>query len=156
MNNKPKDIEAVSLIILSMFFFGCYVLPKATTINHSRRSAFIIAVIDSFINRNPSFDVVLCGDLNRLDIVDTCDGCKQIRNKPTYGYAEMDYMVFSTVLTSDPFDLSTIPNASPLRLPVVTDINCRNDSNIFRPVYNLRESQFASFLIAFPTVIVFF
>ena len=64
-------------------------------------SSSIIREIDYLLDTYTNFDIVLCGDLNRFDINDICQNLNLVNcnNKPTYGKAELDYILLSRELS---------------------------------------------------------
>ena len=122
------------------------------TTSHDSVSRFLIETIDSLLNRYPTFDVMLCGDFNRLKVDDICSNCNlyNLHNQTTYGDAELDYVLISesaasfyTVCKVDPIDISAVSHASLLAIPAVVK---QNNLNLSRPFYDLRSSNVRYFV----------
>ena len=56
-----------------------------------------LSSIDEILNEFPQLEVMLCGDLNRLDvsIVKKALSLTDLHGKPTYGEAQLDYILMS-------------------------------------------------------------
>ena len=112
----------------------------------------MIDFIDSFLEKFPFCDIILCGDMNRLNTRLICSNCnlKNLHKKPTYGNAELDYILISeslsisyTIYGSAPIDSSSTPHISLLGIPKSVRLN---DMKITRPLFDLRSSNIDNFL----------
>ena len=65
-------IECVAVILKSsrLLLVTCYVSPVPGVSHQAISSQFLISVIDDFLNVNPSFSIIICGDLNRFYVSD--------------------------------------------------------------------------------------
>ncbi|MEL7307751.1 MAG: endonuclease/exonuclease/phosphatase family protein [Pseudomonadota bacterium] len=150
---KPNDIEAVAVKISpKLLVIGCYVPPQAVNNNHCVVKEFIIDLIDDALNEDSSLEVILCGDFNRLNVNDICRHCNlvNLNEKPTYGNAELDYILLSedlaanyTVCTAEPIDNSSTPHVSLLATQASSQGKCLR---IQRKVFDLRDSNVSNFL----------
>lgn len=155
--NKPLDIEcvAVNLSQSHILLLGCYIPPVFAAQNGHLVSSFIIGEIDRFLSAVPtlSYDVVLCGDFNRLNMSTICLNCDlvNIHRSPTYGSAELDYILISeslkdkySITTNAPFDFSKVPHLSLLASPK----SCKMSPTpiVYKPLYDLRKSYIEAFV----------
>ena len=113
---------------------------------------FIVNQIDEVLNKNPILDVVLCGDFNRLNTSFITTSCNlvNLHCRPTYGSAELDYILLSEELSSkytisiaEPIDTSTLPHVSLLATPILVQRECPCTQ---RYVMDLRRSNVSGFL----------
>ena len=154
---RHGDIEALLLNLLSckILFLVMYVPPLSSANNARDIIEYVTHVLDDALIDLPCNHVILCGDFNRLHVSDLCLGFNlvNIHNKPTYGPAELDYILFSKELSKHysvsqftPIDQSKVPHVSLLATP---QRQIKNQHNIIRKVYDLRSSNLAffSFLI---------
>ena len=154
ISEKPDGIELVALKMnnCKMLIIGCCIPPQIVTSSHDLVSRFLIDTVDSFLNEYPTFDVMLCGDFNRLKVENICSNCNlsNVHNQATYGDAELDYVLISesaasfySVFKVDPIDVSTVPHASLLAIPAVVR---QNQLHLSRPFYDLRASNIDHFV----------
>lgn len=151
--DKPHGVEAIAIRIKSnMLIIGAYVPPQIVLSNNERVSQFFIDFIDSFLNRNPLVDIILCGDFNRLKVDVVCNACNlvNLHNRPTYGAAELDYILISesaslsySVSETVPIDESKTPHKALIAKPSSA---AKSEIKIVRAVYDLRCSNVESFL----------
>ncbi|MEL7307471.1 MAG: reverse transcriptase family protein, partial [Pseudomonadota bacterium] len=135
-----------------MFVVGCYIPPQIVSSSHESLSRFLIELIDTLLNEHPHFDVMLCGDFNRLRTDFICRNCNllNIHNKCTYGNAELDYILISEnaassyfVSKADPIDVSVVHHASLLAVPKIVR---KSHLKVTRSVFDLRKSNVAAFV----------
>ena len=114
-------------------------------------SDFIIDFVDDFLQRFHFYEIVISGDLNRFNVHYICNSLnlRNNHNHPTYGDAELDYILLTDdladeycICTGVPFDRSTTPHYSLLATP---SMKCKNANVVYRKVYDLRESFIHSF-----------
>ena len=157
ISNKPEDIECAAVILRSsrILLLACYIPPVPAVSKHDVISLFFISIIDDFLNANPSFSIIICGDLNRFDISTICKNCDLINSYSgsTYGSVQLDYILISEKLShsyrvSDcvPFDFSSVPHKSLLATPFTSDYVSREFS-IPRSFFDLRESHVNDFVV---------
>ncbi|MEL7309366.1 MAG: endonuclease/exonuclease/phosphatase family protein, partial [Pseudomonadota bacterium] len=151
--DKPDEIEIVVVKLnCKLFVVGCYVPPHVVSRNSDNITRYIIDCIDSCLLDQPTFDVVLCGDFNRLKIETICRNCSlvNLHKQATYDKVELDYILFSesislfySVCKADPFDISSVSHASLLATPL-----CKSKSRWVLPrvVYDLRSSNVVNFV----------
>ena len=103
-----------------------YLPPVLATRENLAISEFIIREVDNILSQNAELDVILCGDLNRFDISLLCQNLNLVNNnnKPTYGEAELDYILLSESVSDSydvniaaPLDVSSVPHAFLLAHP---------------------------------------
>ena len=138
---------------LQIVFVALYVPPNQAVRASSSISDLLIDKIDNVMEIFPTFDVILCGDLNRLNISQLCISMN-LRNtfdRPTYGNSQLDYILLSDDLCSGytisefpPIDLSKTPHICLLAVPKSTH---RDATCVFRQVYDLRSSNVSSFVM---------
>jgi hypothetical protein len=153
LSGKPAGMEAVAIKLhCKMFILGCYIPPQVASSLCDSVSSFLIDTIDSLLNEYPTFDVILCGDFNRLRVSDICSHCNlfNLHNNTTYGDAELDYILVSENLVSNysvckasPIDVSSVPHASLLATPNNTR---RSQLYLPRQVFDLRASHVSAFI----------
>ena len=160
--NPPDEIECVILVLRScrLIILTIYIPPNAATKEYRKINDFIISSLDDILKKFPDFDVFLCGDFNHFDVTDVCSSFTllNLHNKPTYGSAELDYMLISedlgslySVSTCSPFDRSKVPHMS--LLASTKPVNkFSNSLRITRKVYDLRRSHVESFVSLVKTV----
>ncbi len=151
--DKPVGIEVVAIKLrCKMLVIEAYVPPQTVISNHETVSQFFIDLIGSFLDVNPLFDVILCGDFNRLHVDVICNACNLVNphRNPTYGSAELDYILISenaassySVSTTTPIDESKTPHLALLAMPR----HVTKDRLILtRAVYDLRSSNVEQFV----------
>lgn len=132
---------------LKMIVMALYLPPSIVNRLSSAIDGFIVASVDEQLLKNPQYDVVIAGDLNRFDVANVCCSLnlKNISNRPTYSNAELDYVLFSESLAVHyditlcaPFDRSKVPHLSLLASPQMK--SDKRTHNIVRRVYDLRSS----------------
>lgn len=152
VNVKPAGVEVVAVkLFCKMLIIGAYIPPQIVISNHEAVLQFFIDFIDSFLNANPLFEVMLCGDFNRLKMHVICNACNlvNLHNDPTYGSAELDYILISenavssySVSTATPIDESKTPHLALKATPCTG----KNKSMVLtRAVYDLRSSYVQEF-----------
>ena len=139
--------------VFQVVFVALYVPPNEAVRASSSISDLLIDKIDNVMEIFPNFEVILCGDLNRMDISQLCTSLnlRNIFNKPTYGNSQLDYILLSDDLCSDfsisdfpPIDLSKTPHLCLLAIP--KSKNC-DGLCVFHQVYDLRSSYVDSFVM---------
>ena len=153
MSEKPVGVEVVAVKLKSkMLLIGAYVPPQTVASHHNDVIQFFIHFIDTFLDQYPLYDVLLCGDLNRLKVDSICNSCNlvNIHNHATYGEAELDYILISESVVSSysvhrttPIDESSVPHLALLAIPTST---MKNNIHVSRVVYDLRSSNVQSFI----------
>lgn len=148
VKEKPNCIEVVAVkVINKLLIIGAYVPPQVVAASNEAVTRFFIDFVDSFLDSNPLFDVILCGDFNRLYVNNICNACNlvNLHKQPTYGSAELDYILMSenaaasyVVRQEVPIDESKTPHVSLMALPFYT--NQRNFKTS-HAVYDLRSSN---------------
>ena len=129
LNDKPSGIECVGVILRSsrVFLLACYVPPIPAVSQKACISQFFITVVDEFLNANPTFSIIICGDFNRFDVSDVCKNCNLVSgfSGSTYGPVQLDYVLISENLSSKytvnadmPFDFSSVPHKSLFAVPL--------------------------------------
>ncbi len=126
----PPDngIECLLLLLTSckVALFVAYVPPIPALRDYHLINDFIIQNVDLVLKKVPSYDLIVCGDFNRFNVNDICLSLNlvNVHNKPTYGCAELDYILISEdlienymVTTCSPFDRSKVPHLSLLAIP---------------------------------------
>lgn len=151
--DKPNDIEIVAVKLkCNLIIIGCYVPPQAVSANRDIISRFIVESVDSCLIDNPTFDVVLCGDFNRLNVDVISRNCNlvNLHKQATYGLAELDYILISenvasvySVCKADPIDTSSVHHVSLLATPLRKQ---KSRWSLPRTVYDLRRSNIAHFV----------
>ena len=131
-----------------------YVPPVSATRDQSALNDFFIHETDYVLSQHPDFDIIFCGDLNRFDISTICQNLNLVnRNcRPTYGEAELDYILLSDPLSdlyeltiAAPLDISSTPHVSLIASP--RNCSFTEDSTVvIRKVYDLRDSNIQCFL----------
>lgn len=127
--HKPEDIECIAIVlpISRLLLVACYIPPIPSLTQTETINDFLITNIDRFYEDYPNYRTIVCGDFNRLDINSLCLNCnlKNCFGKPTYGDAQLDYMLIhdeisSCFTVSDffPIDASKQPHLSLLAAPV--------------------------------------
>ena len=95
---------------------------------------------------------MLCGDLNRLNVDAICSACslRNLHDQPTYGAAQLDYILISekaassyTIVQEVPIDESSVPHLSLLALPTSS---VKSSMTISHAVYDLRSSHVNRFI----------
>ena len=108
--------------------------------------------MDRYLYDNPNSNIIVCGDLNRLNLSSILQNCTLVNAfiGPTYGEAQLDYILLSENLIAlydvtdcAPFDNSSTPHKSLLATPVVMQ---KREFCVTRPVYDLRRSNIAHFI----------
>ena len=152
--DPPIDIECLFLTLTQLHIILIVVyLPPEIAIRHSNAiDDFIINEVDKFLETDAHLDVILCGDLNRYRTSTICVNLNlvNINRKPTYGQAELDYILFSDTLSDSydvsiqaPLDISSVPHASLVARP---SKHYSFQEGIFRKVYDLRQSHIDTFV----------
>ena len=156
----PAQLECLTLhlVAVGLILVTLYVPPDAASRESEIVSRFIVDHVDEILNEVPNNDIVLCGDLNRLDVTDIKSSLDlhDLHGKETYGNAQLDYILVSDNLigrynVSDfpPIDLSKTPHIALAAIPLVKS---KTDSFLTRTVYDLRTSNVQSFLYALAQV----
>ena len=151
--NKPQGIEIAAIKLRqNMVVIGAYIPPQIVLSNHEGIIQYFVDFIDSFLNMNPNFEIILCGDFNRLNLDSICNACnlRNLHDQPTYGEAQLDYILLSedianfySVLKEVPIDESNVPHSSLLALPTsVVESNFK----VPHAVYDLRSSHVKQFV----------
>ena len=156
VNSCPQlpQFECLSLHLVSfgLVLFVLYVPPDTVIKEPSLIQRFIIEHIDEILNDSPQLEIILCGDLNRLDvsIIKNALNLIDLYGKPTYGEAQLDYILISDSLSekyavtdAPPIDISKTPHLSLVATPV-TQLKTRH--NITRIVYDFRSSHIDHFV----------
>ena len=153
ISEKPPGIEVVVVALnCKMFIIGCYIPPQVVSSSHDLVSDFLIDLIDTLLIERTSFDVMLCGDFNRLEMDFICRNCNLLNkhNCNTYGKAELDYILISeniasfySVTKADPIDVSVVHHASLLAVPSIVR---KSHLKLSRQVFDLRDSNVTSFV----------
>ena len=151
--NKIPGVEAMAIkLSCKLFIVGCYVPPQIVASSHDLVVSFLTELIDVLLTQQPSYDVVLCGDFNRLETDFLCRCCNlvNLHNDVTYGNAELDYVLISenaaasySVCKTEPIDTSIVHHSSLLAVPKT--VLCKKWKT-FRQVFDLRESNVANFV----------
>ena len=126
-------------------------------------SSFLIREIDQFFCSYPDSCIILCGDLNRLEISDISQNCNLVNifNRPTYEDAQLDYILISETFSSNytvsdylPLDSSKTPHVSLVAEPTLVSLFSKGSlrsvydlrlSNIRRFVYEISKTNWSSF-----------
>jgi hypothetical protein len=148
------QFECLSLHMVSFGFvlFVLYVPPDTATSEPSLVNRFVIEHVDKILDESPELDVILCGDLNRLNVSSLKNSLNLIdlHGKPTYGEAQLDYILISECLAekysitdAPPVDISKIPHLSLVATPIIQYKDCHN---ITRTVYDFRSSHIDHFV----------
>ena len=150
------ELESLFLLLpnLSIILATLYIPPVPATREKSALNDFLIHETDFILSQHPDFDMILCGDLNRFDISTICHNLSLVNCncRPTYGEAELDYILLSDPLsdlyeltTAAPLDISSTPHLSLIASP--RTFTFPDDSSvILRKVYDLRDSNMRCFL----------
>jgi len=153
--NEISEIESILVRLMSckILLFLLYIPPQVASSAYSRLiNDHIIQSLDSALAKYLSYDVIFCGDLNRLNISDICShfSLANIHGMATYGAAELDYILMSdelaesySVTTCPPFDRSNVPHLSLLATPKTRK---RRSHGVPRKVYDLRCSNLQKFV----------
>ena len=152
----PFDLEAVFLILFfaRIVLVIIYIPPHLAKRENLAISEFVVDEVDKILSKNSDFDVVVCGDLNRFDMSHLSHNLNLVNcnNKPTYGDAELDFILLSEPIaeyydvdTAAPLDISKIPHASLLANPKrPLSMNC--NAGVVKKVFDLRKSNIQRFL----------
>ena len=154
--SPPFELESVFLFFprFKVLLFVLYVPPLLALRGNSIVSEYITKEVDRILLQRPECDVILCGDLNRLDTSLLCQNLTlvNLHNKPTYGNAELDYILLSesvaefyNVDAAAPLDVSKVPHASLLACPKYPS-NTDGNYCIIRKVFDLRKSHVQRFI----------
>lgn len=151
--DKLSGVEAVAMKLnCKVFIIGCYIPPQIVSSSHDLVLNFLTELIDFLLTQHPTYDVILCGDFNRLRVDFLCRFCNlvNLHNDVTYGNAELDYVLISenisasySVSKAEPIDTSTVHHSSLLAIP--STVHCKNLKSC-RQVFDLRESNVANFV----------
>ena len=150
-----SGLENVCLCLskFSIIFFAMYIPPDIAIREKSSICDFIIDCLDDLSQRYPSYEIILCGDLNRFNTTEVCRSLNlcNLYNKVTYGDAELDYILFSKNLCEfycvtefPPIDISKVAHVGLLATPIS---KCSVDHRIVRKVYDLRSSHVSRFVL---------
>jgi hypothetical protein len=162
LSDKPLDIECVAVTLRSscLLLVACYIPPVPAVSHQSIISHFLITMIDDFLNDYPSFSIIVCGDFNRFNVSDVCKNCNLISgfSGPTYGSAQLDYVLLSEHLSTKysvhddmPFDFSSVPHKSLFVMPL-NSADSSHKFTITRPFFDLRESFVSTFVSELSTI----
>jgi hypothetical protein len=146
--NHPEFFEClvIRLTTMRVILFAAYLPPDAISRHSLQINEFIISYLDTALTNFPDDNILLAGDFNRLDVNDLCCSLNlcNMNNRPTYGNAELDYILLSESLKDDytidlcsPFDISKVPHLSLIALPKTKREPCKT---ITRKVFDLRSS----------------
>lgn len=152
--SSPSQVESLMLRIVSsnLIVLALYIPPNSATRDSDAINAFLQDSLDNALSSSPESDIVLCGDLNRFSVSDVCSSFTLINkfNKPTYGDAQLDYILISEDLCDEydvsdccPFDKSKVPHASLLATP---RRKTKKVHAVCREVYDLRRSNLEHFV----------
>ena len=150
---QPLQFESLTLIFPSFkFIFVTIYVPPETALRESYLvNNFLIDHVEEIHTTIPDFEIILCGDLNRLNTGDviTSLNLNDLHEKPTYGDAQLDYVLVSenlsdryTVTDSPPIDISKVPHIALLATPTT---GIKHVSYIYKSVYDLRASKVDDF-----------
>ena len=157
--SHPNDIECLSFLMtdFDIIVLLLYVPPNTALRDSASVNDFIISYIDGILKNKPDLHVLLCGDLNRLDVTEVKHALdvKDLWMKPTYGGAQLDYILVSSSLANQyiitdcvPIDNSKVPHIPLLATPLSSyshrnsDVSSGND----RVLYDLKDEYIAAFL----------
>ena len=157
LNSCPQlpQFECLSLHLVSFGFvlYLLYVPPDTAIKEPTLVHRYIIKHIDQILNEYPQLEVMLCGDLNRLDvsILKNSLNLADLHGRPTYGNAQLDYILISSdslaekyaVTDAPPLDISKTPHLSLVATPVV---QYKAHHKVTRTVYDFRASHINSFV----------
>ena len=152
----PVEIECLFLLLHQsrILLVVMYIPPIIAIREKDVLNEFIIQEIDSVLSHYFDFDVILCGDLNRFDIAFVCQNLNLVNcnNKPTYGEAELDYILLSESLTNfyditlgAPIDISSTPHVS--LIACSKEIESKSHNVTVRKVFDLRQSHIDYFML---------
>jgi hypothetical protein len=162
LKNKPPEIECIGihLTVPRIFLFACYIPPVPAIRDSALISSFIIEEVDRFLGLHPNSYIILCGDFNRLDVSNISLNCNLVNlfNRPTYGEAQLDYILISETLLSRytvsdflPLDNSKTPHLSLVAEPSLSSISLTSYCSSF-PVFDLHPANVCRFVDALSKV----
>lgn len=100
--DHPLQFECLSLHLTSfgILLLVVYIPPEVAIREESLANDFVINHVDEIQNRFPNIDIILCGDMNRLKTSTLTNSLNlnDIHKKPTYGDAQLDYVLLSDAL----------------------------------------------------------
>ena len=153
----PFELECLFLLLshARIVLITMYIPPLLATKENQAISDFIINEVDKILRTNVELDIVLCGDLNRFDLAILYGNLNLVNcnKKPTYGGAELDFILLSESISelygieiTAPLDISCVPHSSLLATPRFPPSG-EFSSGITRKVYDLRTSHVNDFLL---------
>ena len=153
--DAPQDIEClvVKLPSFRLILLAVYLPPDVVSRSSQRLNDFFVTCLDSVLDSCPEYDVIFAGDLNRFDIGNLCSSfnLKNINNQPTYGKAELDFILFSDTVSDNyvikmcpPFDVSKVPHYA---LHAIPALQSEKTTSIERKVLDLRPSFVNEFVL---------
>lgn len=146
------DVLALKFISFRIVLLVLYIPPDTVLRDAEAVIENVINGADDIMRTLPHYELILCGDLNRLDPTDLCNflNLVDMYDKPTYGDAHLDYVLVTDSLSRRlsvsgfmPIDISKVSHLSLLVTPIK---KCKTENCIVRTVYDLRESKVSSFL----------
>jgi len=146
------DAIALSLVSFRVVLILLYIPPDTALRNSEAVIENIINGTDEIMRTLPHYDLLLCGDLNRLNPNDVCNSFNLVNmfDKPTYGDAHLDYVLVSENLVNwlnvsefVPIDISKVPHISLLVTPLH---KFQAENCILHSVFDFRESNIVHFL----------
>lgn len=158
----PSYFECLSLLLadFDIVVLLLYVSPDTVSKMSASVNDFIIEYVDQILSDKPNMHVILCGDLNRFNVTEVKNSLnlKDLHTKPTYGDAQLDYLLFSdnlanqySVMDSVPIDNSKVPHISLHAIPLLPyNAGNRNDlsSCYDRVLYDLSDGSINAFLLS--------
>jgi hypothetical protein len=150
----PAQLECISLhlVTFNIVLLVIYVPPDIATKEAKLVNDFVVDHVDSILNKVPGMDIIICGDLNRLNVsnIKISLNMFDLHKKPTYGEAQLDYILMSdsltahyTVMDTAPIDVSKTPHLSLLAIPAN---KFKTLPEINRTVFDLRSSNIDHFV----------
>lgn len=151
--SHPPELECLTLHFSSFgFWLVTLYIPPEISLRKTFVNSFIIDHVDSIQNVMPNAEIIVCGDLNRLNPDDIKNSLNllDLHKKPTYGDAQLDYVLASYTIADyykvtdfPPLDISKVPHISLLATPTK---KIRNQTSIPKTVYDLRASRIDDFV----------
>ena len=154
---QPECFDAVWLLLpVQRILFVCAYLPPAISSALFYRSiidSYFLSNFDTFLTAYCDCDIILCGDLNRYNVLSVCDQFDIVNlvTEPTRCEAQLDYFIISSS-RGHAYDVSVLPpisNADHKSILAVPKGKCTLDNSrklIMKAVYDFRHEHVNSFV----------